>query len=151
MLSAPHPAAFVWSLALSYRHRLAGLFLFLLLLAVTAPVRAQGAFTTKKPFALSTDAAHHFTLTSIPVVYKPLNGKSVSGFLTLSGTPADHSLRVFTNIQLAFSPKSSGAATITDTFPLGIVTLVHANLYHLASAGASLSGNTFNLYGGTRK
>jgi len=148
MLFAQQPTASLWPAALSCRNWLAGLFLLFFMASVPVPASAQGIFATSSPFTVSLDSTRHFTLKSIPVVYKPLNGSAVSGFLTLSGTPANSSLTFFTDVHLSFSPTSGGTPTVTDIVPFGTVVLIHSQLYHLASVGASPSGNSFNLYGG---
>ncbi len=112
---------------------------------------AQGSFTTNKSFLLSVDKSHNFTLSGIPVVYKPLSGAATSGFLTLSGNPTGHSLILFHNVHLSFSPTQGGQSTIADTFSAGTVTPLGNNLYCLASIGRNSNGNSFTLYGGFTK
>lgn len=148
VIAAQKPTVPICPFALSCRNWLAGLFLLFLVASAPVPASAQGTFATSNPFAVSLGATHHFTLKSIPVVYKPLSGGAVSGFLTLSGTPANNSLTFFTDVHLSFSPTSGGTPTVTDIVPFGTVVLVHGQLYHLASVGTSPSGNSFNLYGG---
>lgn len=126
--------------------------LFAVLLASLIPLKgalAQGSFSTNKPFTLSFDKIHAFTLTAIPVTYKPTHGAAISGFLTLSGTPSGQSFNVFSNVRLSFSPTADGIATVTDTFSCGTVILIGANLYCLASVGTGAGGNSFNLNGGS--
>lgn len=157
MLSAPHPAV---PCPNTFRRRqplsqsCAAIVFLVAALALLAPLgsaSAQGSFSTNKPFLLSVDKGRAFTLTGIPVTHTPLHGSVTSGFLTLSGTPDNRSLTLFSSVRLAFSPTRGGTPTVTDTFPHGIVTALSANLYNLASLGTSAQGNSFNLHGGFLK
>jgi hypothetical protein len=156
MLFALRPAApyFASLYSVAFKSVVLRSFAFLclaVLLALLLPLgsaSAQGSFTTTKPFLLTLDKSHNFTLMGIAVVYKPINGTLTSGFLTLSGKPVSHSLTIFNNIHLSFSPTQNGKPTVTDTFSHGVVTSLGSNLYCLASVGRNANGSSFVLYGG---